>query len=448
MIRMNIKLNLVLITILLVNLKILGQNSLYTKSQVISDLKYLKTKLEQNHPNLYTYSSKIIIENWFEDKYKKLPDTINQTEAFEIVTSISSVLKDGHSYIYPSAKHLDDFFNAAPLFPLDVFLSNGSLIVIRNFSNEQNIPTGATLTKINGMKVSDVLDLIVQHTCRDGDNMEYPKHLVYQFFPAYYSYFFGFKDQYSIEFMDENKTFNTVEISGLPKSEIKSKRVETIENGIDFKILPNGYSAILTIKSFDKKILQKDYNQNFKNEVKSIFKMIEEKQIKSLAIDLRDNQGGELSNGIYLLQHFMDSSFQCVRSYYKVTNGQKKKFNAGWSKFFEPSKKAYTGKVYVFTNGGSYSCSAIVANTIKESKRAQIVGEITGGSAYVNSGAPNKVVTLPHTKISFTIPKTQYILRKDLSNIGIGVIPDIEIIDNVKKILYGQDNYIEYFEKQ
>lgn len=106
---MNIKLNLVLITILLVNLKILGQNSLYTKSQVISDLKYLKTKLEQNHPNLYTYSSKIIIENWFEDKYKKLPDTINQTEAFEIVTSISSVLKDGHSYIYPSAKHLDDF---------------------------------------------------------------------------------------------------------------------------------------------------------------------------------------------------------------------------------------------------------------------------------------------------------------------------------------------------
>lgn len=51
--------------------------------------------------------------------------------------------------------------------------------------------------------------------------------------------------------------------------------------------------------------------------------MIEEKQIKSLAIDLRDNQGGELSNGIYLLQHFMDSSFQCVHSYYKVKNGQK-----------------------------------------------------------------------------------------------------------------------------
>lgn len=144
----------------------------------------------------------------------------------------------------------------------------------------------------------------------------------------------------------------------------------------------------------------------------------------------------------------MNSSFQCVYSYYKVKNGQNKNFNAGWSKFFKPNKKAFTGKVYVFTNGGSYSCSAIVANTIKESKRAQIVGEMTGGSAYVNSGGPNNVVTLPNTKISFTIPKTQYNLRKDLSNIGLGVVPDVRIIDNPNKILNGQDNYIEYFEKQ
>lgn len=445
---MNLKLNLLLIVLFLVNLKLTGQDSLYTKNKVISDLKYLKTELEQNHPNLYTYNSKVMVENWFEDKYKILPDTINQTEAFEIITSFSNVLKDGHSYIYPNAKHLDNFFNSAPLFPLDVFLSNGSLVVVRNFSKEQNIPIGATLTKINGKQISDILDLIVQHTCRDGDNMEYPKHLVYQFFPAYYSYFFGFKAQYSIEFTDENKIRNTVEILGLPRSEIKSKRVESIEKGIDFKILPNGYSAVLTIKSFDKKILKNDYNQNFKNEIKNIFKTIEIKQIKSLAIDLRDNQGGELSNGIYLLQNFMNSSFQCVYSYYKVKNGQNKNFNAGWSKFFKPNKKAFTGKVYVFTNGGSYSCSAIVANTIKESKRAQIVGEMTGGSAYVNSGGPNNVVTLPNTKISFTIPKTQYNLRKDLSNIGLGVVPDVRIIDNPNKILNGQDNYIEYFEKQ
>lgn len=445
---MNIKSSIFLITLVLVNLKLFGQDRLYTKSEITSDLKYLKSELEQNHPNLYTYSSKTTVDNWFENKYENLPNTIKQEEAFEIITSFSSILKDGHSYIYPSAKHLEDFFNSAPLFPFDVFLTNDSLVVIRNFSNEKNIAVGSTLTKINGIQVADILDLIVQHTCRDGNNLEYPKHLTYQFFPAYYSYFFGFKDQYIIEFIDENNKLNTVEIIGLPRNEIKSKRVKTIEKGIDFRILSNGYSALLTIKSFDKKILKNDYNQNFKNEIKNIFRTIEENQIKNLAIDLRDNQGGELSNGIYLLKHFMDSSFQCVNSYYKVKKGRNKKFNAIWSKYFKPNKDAFKGKVYVFTNGGSFSCSAVVANTIKESKRGQIVGEMTGGSAYVNSGAPNEVVILPNTKISFTIPKTQYKLRKDLSNIGLGVVPDVKIIDNPNKILNGQDNYIEYFEQQ
>ncbi|MEZ4951433.1 MAG: S41 family peptidase [Saprospiraceae bacterium] len=445
---MDIKAFLFLIALVLGNLNLIGQEIYYSKGEIISDLKYLKSELEQNHPNLYTYSSKTEVDNWFRDTYQKLTDTINQRKAFEIITSISSVLKDGHSYIYPSAKHLEDFFNSAPLFPLDVFLKNDSLFVVNNFSNEQNIPTGAILTKINGKQVAEILDLIVQHTCRDGNNLEYPKHLTYQFFPAYYSYFFGFQNQYTIEFTDKGKELNTAEILGLTRSELKLKRAKPIKNGIDFKILPNGYSAVLTIKSFDKEILKNEYHQNFKREINDIFKTIKENEIKNLGIDLRDNQGGHLSNGIYLLQRFMDSTFQCLDSYYKVKNGQNEKFNERWSKFFKPNKDAFRGKVYVFTNGGSYSCSSIVANTVKENKRGQIVGEMTGGSAYVNSGAPNKVIILPNTKISFTIPKTKYNLRKDLSFIGAGVLPDVFIKDNPNKILNGQDSYIEYFERQ
>lgn len=445
---MNIKSYLLLILLVLVNLKLLGQDNLYSKDEILSDLKLLKAELEQNHPNLYTYTSKETVDNWFENTYKNLPDAINHVEAFKIVTSFSSILKDGHSYIYPSAKHLDNFFNSAPLFPLDVFLSNDSLIVVRNFSNEQNIPTGAILTKINGTPVSEIVDLIVRHTCRDGNNLNYPKHLLYQFFPAYYSYFYDFQERYTIEFIDQNKVSNTVEISGLPRSEIKAKRAENPEKGIEFNILSNQYAAVLTIKSFDNAILKNDYKQKFKKEIKTIFRTIQEKKIKNLAIDLRDNQGGELSNGVYLLQRFMDTSFQAVHSYYKVKNGQNQKFNSGWAKFFKPPKSAFKGKVYVFTNGGSFSCSSIVSNTIKENKRGQIVGEMTGGSAYINTGAPNNVVTLPNTKISFTIPKTQYNLRKDMNNIGLGVVPDIYIVDYPNKLLNGKDNYIEYFEKQ
>ncbi len=95
----------------------------------------------------------------------------------------------------------------------------------------------------------------------------------------------------------------------------------------------------------------------------------------------------------------MDSSFQCVYSYYKVKNGQKPSLMRPVK--VSTHKKAFTGKVYVFTNGGSYSCSAIVANTIKKNKRRTNSCAQTGGSL-VNSGAPNNVVILPNTNFHST----------------------------------------------
>ncbi|MBK8558352.1 MAG: hypothetical protein IPL65_22650, partial [Lewinellaceae bacterium] len=232
---------------------------------------------------------------------------------------------------------------------------------------------------------------------------------------------FGFKEQYQIEFLDKNKDLIAVEIQGTSQKPNKGKGICTGKRGISLRMLPNGYSAVLTLKSFDNKILRNDYHQNFKKEIKSIFSILEEKQIKNLAIDLRDNQGGEMSNGIFLLQHIMDTPFQCVYNYYKIKNGQKVRFNEKWAKPFAPLRKhVFSGKIYVMTNGGSFSCSSIVANTIKENRRGQIIGEMTGGSAYVNSGAPNKNLVLPNTKILFTIPQNQYNLH-EYRQIGSGV---------------------------
>ncbi|MCB0538058.1 MAG: hypothetical protein KDE33_11100 [Bacteroidetes bacterium] len=44
--------------------------------------------------------------------------------------------------------------------------------------------------------------------------------------------------------------------------------------------------------------------------------------------------------------------------------------------------------------------------------------------------------------------KLVYNLRKDLSNIGLGVMPDVKITENPNKILNGQDDCIEYFEQE
>ena len=68
---------------------------------------------------------------------------------------------------------------------------------------------------------------------------------------------------------------------------------------------------------------------------------------------------------------------------------------------------------------------------------------MSGGSAYINSGGPNKIITLPNTKITFTIPLTQYQLNPDLSNLKLGVVPNIEVVDAPSRIINGTDGYLE-----
>ena len=70
---------------------------------------------------------------------------------------------------------------------------------------------------------------------------------------------------------------------------------------------------------------------------------------------------------------------------------------------------------------------------------------MSGGSAYVNSGGPNKLVTLPNSKITFTIPKTQYQLSVELSEIGLGVPPDVIVEDNPERMFGNKDHYIDKF---
>lgn len=431
-----------------------AQPAYLSKAEMQHDLAFLTEQLRLHHPNLYTYSSGEDLENWLATTSAGLGDSIATLAAFKIVGTISGILKDGHSYSYPSAAHLDSFFNNAPLFPLDVFLAGNELVVTSDNSAEQAIPAGSKLLSINGASIADIQANIVPFLARDGDNLGYPRFICYQFFPAYYSYFYGFQKSFLIELTDESGNIRTQQIQGQVRSRIRSQRAKNETNkaslkGIFLHIDTLHQLALLRIRSFDNSILKADYGQHFKREIKAAFARAQAVDVQHLVIDLRDNQGGELSNGIYLLQQFMHEPFQAVAAYFKVKNDRQtgarelRPLANRWDNYFTPFKQRFTGKIYVFTNGGSFSCSSIVANAIKENKRGLIMGAMTGGSAYVNAGAPNQDIVLPASKILFTIPKIQYCLRKDLQDIGDGVVPDIEIPDDAGRILGGKDSYLE-----
>ena len=434
--------------IILISLNSFGQEVKFSKKQIQDDLIFLELQLKKLHPNLYVYSSKSTIENSFSELRNSSPDSLDKTQCYNVVSFTSSIVKDGHYNVIPSQQTIDQFYKTSKLLPVDIFWTENNAYITRNYSGSK-IEIGDQLLSINNIDISEIRETILSRVLRDGNNTTYPYWILNNFFRAYYSFCYGTSDNYEIV-LKEAKSAN---LGGLTHKEIIEARHAKYpeysfsikqEKGIDLKIEKN--AATLTIKSFENKLLKKTYNQKFRSSIKAYFKTIKEKEIENLIIDIRGNQGGEVTNGLFLLKYVMAEQFQAVQKFTKVdkrhydsTTKRNKRAKGVVDGFHIPFKENYKGNLYLLVNGGSFSCSGIVSQVLKKTKRSVIIGTETGGSAYTVVGAPNKKITLPNSQIQITIPLREFILQEYEKKIKGGVMPDIIIEPVISEILNNQD---------
>lgn len=434
----------IVVFLLLFSTELHSQANSISKDNFRAELILLKSQLENHHACLYVYRTAQDIDSVIDSIIDELPDHISILEAYHHVSFLASYIQDGHALIYPSNQILNQFYADGPLFPYDLFYDGKQLNIVADYSSENEIPLGAEIISINDKTVDEMFDFMIPRLPRDGNNMQYPTHIFYKFFPAYYSFFYGFADNFKIEYLDENNKSKTKIVAGQARNKIKAVKEKLKlepKEAIYVEFDDQNKIAILNIKTFDKKVLKNDFNQKFRKEIKAAFKLINDSKIDKLVIDLRDNQGGDLSHGAYLIKHISQKrlkllhSLQALKIDKKTKQRKLKKEVNLFSHQLSPKTNRFKGKVYLLTNGGSFSCSAIVANAFKRENLGIIIGEETGGSSSINGGSPNKIVTLPYSKILVTIPKTQFILNDPKSIYGNGVIPDIKVTDHYSRYL-------------
>lgn len=417
-----------------------------------TELILLKGQLENFHPNLYIYHTAQELDQTIDSITSSLDSHIDIWEAYHHVSFLAAYIQDGHSLVYPGDKTLQQFYGEGPLFPLDIFYDGEKLNIISDYSEENAIPLGSEIISINGRSTEELYQFMLNRLPRDGNNMQYPRHIFYKFFSAYYSFFFGFKNSYEIKYIDTIQELKTVNIKSLTRGEIRIRKEEQghIERkAIQLKVDEENHMAILKISTFDKEMLKNDFEQNFKKEIRSALRIIKKNKLENLVIDLRDNQGGDISNGAFLLNQLSKKKIKLVHSLQGMKIDEmrskrvmKKKINIeGFT--LMPFIKQYKGNIFLLTNSGSYSCSALVANAFQKNNLGLIIGEMTGGSRSINCGSPNETITLPYSKIIYTIPTTRFKLNEKVSREAQGVIPDIEIKENFKMYIGGEDVFLE-----
>lgn len=428
-------------------------------SQVREDVAFLRAGLEKWHPNLYLYSGKTEVDTFFDRLYRTLPETMTEREAYGLIATAGSVIRDGHTLFFPSEASTGYHNMHDGFFPFKTWWNGKSLYVALNYSKTQVIPDGAEIISINGVAAAGIMDFCLKGMMHDGENRSYPVWVLNNWFMEYYSYFYGHPDSFAITYLLPDGTIDSKTVKALTKQEIFANREKNYphikfgrkeKDGLLLEINKELKTSILTIKDFHNDILKKEYKQNFKKTINRYFNLIGKSGSEYLILDIRNNQGGAVRYGKILLSHLMNTPFRLVEAYYKVNRsaaadpGKRiKKCNGPATRTFRPRSDAFRGKLYILVNGGSFSNSGIVASALEHYGRGVFIGEETGGNKHVLCGSV-KYIKLPNTGINVEIPTLRFVIRDQQKNMGHGLIPEHLVRPDIEDIIQNKDVVKEY----
>ena len=208
--------------------------------------------------------------------------------------------------------------------------------------------------------------------------------------------------------------------------------------------------------------------------------------LKTLVLDLRDNPGGRVADAVNLYRHFTDQPFTMLQpsevtsktslwkigvldnispigypfffigypvymtfSYFRTTKRPEGgyQYKLVGSRPVDPAPNAYTEKLYVLINGGSFSAACIESVALKQRPNTYFVGEETGGAYNGTVAGIMPIVRLPHSKISVRLGlmHVQPVAQTDKE--GRGIFPDTEIIPTTEDRVKARDPEMEYVVK-
>ena len=210
-----------------------------------------------------------------------------------------------------------------------------------------------------------------------------------------------------------------------------------VKKAITFKIIRD----IIEVASVKSKIIDSNigylrltsFNENSSNQVKKEIKIFKnKKKINNYILDLRNNPGGLLSQAIKISDFFLDNG-EIVS-----TKSRRSSENRKW---FAKKGDIVNGDTLIcLINYGSASAAEIVAGSLKDHKRAILIGETTYGKGSVQSIIPLN----NNGAIRLTVSK--YYLPSGKSISEVGVTPDFEIAESSEnfKINTENDNQLNF----
>ena len=375
-----------------------------------------------------------------------------------------------------------------PFSQLGFHWQDGNLYLSKNSTANSSLVLGSQIATIEGISPASLFKKYRKTFTSDGFNTTFIDKAFERLLPRYYQLELGYRDSIHVIFSCADSTYQRTVLrryeepkrkpSGadslknkqgshskqaqVPSVDKKRRRIfgynsstKEISKSLSFPVSGDSSIAFLRVKDFT-------YGKA-KSAYKLIFDTLYNCGTEHLILDLRSNFGGRLSDVNELYSYLVTAEkYQFIQP--AIINSRSKlPFYAIkglpvwsypilspfilsstvvlWTKTFSkdgvryihlPGSKvkksksnSYEGDLFVLIDGGTFSAASLIAADLKESKRATVIGEESGGAANGTVAGFLPKLTLPHSHLSWRLGLMEVKPYYPVQQVGHGVVPDI-----------------------
>ncbi|MDB5131330.1 MAG: Peptidase family [Mucilaginibacter sp.] len=400
------------------------------------DFRVLRDSLQKLHAGLYRYKTKDEMNALFDQCYKQLDHPVTETDFFAIVSRLISSIEDGHTECFLPQDMIKAIIAGVKIFPIQPKYVGGRAYVP---CDTKTFLAGTEIVEIDDKPVNEIKKQLFRLLSSDG-SIETEKYVKINdgHDPFSYLYFvvYGEKSDFKITYKTASGGLAEKRLPAdyFPKMECAPVSA-AVDQYLSLEYKPGGV-AVMTLKTFANEYLKRT-KENFENFLAASFKELIDRKIIKLIIDLRENGGGEDTNGALLYSYITDKPFQYYTSLGSTTKQVKDHPNLAIQ---EPKENNFKGKVEFLISGKSFSGAAEFSSIAKSNSRGLFIGEETGGGYYGNTSGNKYAMVLPNTKIRINIPLYKYVMAvKKVQDKDRGVIPDYTIMPTIQDYLDHKD---------
>ena len=476
-----------------------------TLAQQQEDFKIFKISMQEMHAGVYWF---IILERLnmlYDSVYATLKDQEDVEQFYLKVRFCMAALHHGHEGVEWTNRHPGQNYkmNAMPAdrkhLPFVMEYLGDRLYILNNCSNNKKITNGSEIVSINGKTITSLNKQMLQYVFANGRNTTFKYKMLGFYFQLHYLYqiLYPTETTYKLGIIPykSNKKIEVLTDAELPQTiadrykEQTGKSINSWDTLFSYKVLDKakgiGYCKMETFST------QRYDTDSIKmlNVLKKMFVQIKADNIKSLVVDVRNNEGGDDSwqtaisyfkeieenkeGGLpylqsdkftqiqYIIQN--DENRQLLQAFQynpyalldKTPDGRfklKPQYTEHDTKAKPLMPNAFKGDVYLLQNGLTFSAGFAFAGTLKNKIKKsngfiKVIGEDNGDDmdAGVGSGGWGVELLLPNSKVKLNIPITG-------SGEKAYTIPpvhflDYKVIPTIADKLNGVDTELEFTKK-